>query len=393
MKPKEQESRAQAPPRIVRLHALFVPERSDQADRVKDFAAFIEFHGAAMARVAVAKRKARAGRTADLKKHRALLAKVGPIIREVLTDRVTTAEAARKIKRLGPDVVALRGLFEVWGKAVAAPPEAAAAEREKLAQAAAELARVKPLQQALEAVGKGLLVLAAAVGRGDAEGAKYLAEAAIQAATLLRVAEGQQPTVFREIARQHAHWPVLADAEKGWAERERERVAALDLGADLAPLRARFRQPRGHDGNLPARLWAKAAVRTIEETRLRFLLFRAIVRDFGSEEGVADFCMAAGWKIGEFPAWAKNSGELGQLSQASVPKWKGVIREMIRDQVPDLHLHTDWENQRNTAKAAGRGTPGAIRTRILDDICDALERLAPEFPRLDTGTHRPNSGK
>jgi len=69
--------------------------------------------------------------------------------------------------------------------------------------------------------------------------------------------------------------------------------------------------------------------------------------------------------------------DLPGFSERSLPRWKPVIRAMIREQMPEFHKHSDWGNQRRTAAASGRDTPGEIQNAILDDICSALGRIAP----------------
>ena len=72
------------------------------------------------------------------------------------------------------------------------------------------------------------------------------------------------------------------------------------------------------------------------------------------------------------------------LSWRSLPAWKDVIRSMIREQMPNFHEDPVWANQRNTAKMSGRGSKGVVQSRILEDICDALESLVPKDPVADS---------
>jgi hypothetical protein len=145
----------------------------------------------------------------------------------------------------------------------------------------------------------------------------------------------------------------------------------------MAFFKARFRQPRGAEINLPARTWAKAAVRTIEETRFRFLAFGSLMKGFGSAEALTDYCMETGWDFGQSADWVNDVTKLGIFSVESLPAWKRAIRKIIRQQMPDFHTRSEWATQRASAIARGRDTRGEVQNAILDDICSALERLAP----------------
>jgi hypothetical protein len=175
----------------------------------------------------------------------------------------------------------------------------------------------------------------------------------------------------------------LASDEAGWEKSAQERIAKLELGADLQWFKVRFRKARGTDANLPARLWARAAVRTIEETHFRFQCLRELLRQFGSTTALNDYCFKAGWNPGRDPQWLKDVVRLPPFSDKSLVGWKPLIRKMIREQLPGFHTRPEWVNQRNTAEASGRNTHGEVQNAILDDIMSALQRLAPcsEVPK------------
>jgi hypothetical protein len=175
-------------------------------------------------------------------------------------------------------------------------------------------------------------------------------------------------------------WPVLADDEPGWEETAIKRVAALKLGVGLRVFKVRFRQARGADANLPARLWAKAAVRVAEETRLRLFMIAQLHRDFASSGMLADFCVDYGWELRPKSKWGDTAALLPPLSVAVLPKWKPVVRQMIREEMPNFHESDEWSNQRRTAAENGRDSVGEIRNAVLDDIISALVSLTPETP-------------
>jgi hypothetical protein len=206
---------------------------------------------------------------------------------------------------------------------------------------------------------------------------------AIQAAVLLGITEKRHPNLLKPIAKSQILWPVLATDEPGWEKEAVCRIAELRLGAELGKPKVRFRQARGADANLPARRWAKAAVRTIEETHFRCLAFGPILREFGSTEAMADFCVETHWTYGQNPRWLDDVVRLGKFSTETLPQWKRAVRKMIREQLPEFHAGEEWATQRNSAEARGRNTVGEIQNAILDDITSALERIVParEMPK------------
>jgi hypothetical protein len=78
------------------------------------------------------------------------------------------------------------------------------------------------------------------------------------------------------------------------------------------------------------------------------------------------------------PAWAPKTKELPDFSEETLGHWAPLVREMIRDQIPDFHLRSEWSNQRNSCKARRRDTKGEIQNAILDDIASALKTIAPK---------------
>ncbi len=131
----------------------------------------------------------------------------------------------------------------------------------------------------------------------------------------------------------------MASDKPGWEKDALKHVTDLGLGADMQAYGVWFRQARGTDVNLPAWPGAKAAVRTIEATRLRLLSFGAVLKEFGSPQALADFCMDSGWEIGEQVKWVAEVVKLPAFAEESLPVWRSAIRKMIREQLPDFHTH------------------------------------------------------
>ncbi len=277
-----------------------------------------------------------------------------------------------------PDEVLRRKVFENYAEWLAKTPEEIDRNKEQWEYEHAAIQRDDKLLKAVNRIFAGLLHLHEAAHAGDRESAKYLAEVATCATAFLASAEAAQPELFRDVARGMAHWPVMANYQPGWEKAAILRVSELDLGACMRTIHVRFRSMKGTDANLPARRWAKAAVRAAEETRWRIYMVGQLIRDFGSSGAFADFCIESGWEIGNDPDWVKAVVELKLFSQESLANWKPVVREIIRNQVNDFHTLPEWRTQRNTAAANGKDSKGEIQNAILDDIVSALAKLAPE---------------
>jgi hypothetical protein len=89
------------------------------------------------------------------------------------------------------------------------------------------------------------------------------------------------------------------------------------------------------------------------------------------------------WKRGVEPAWVSKAKDLPDFLQTpNVRKqWADVIREMIRQELPDFHTRPEWENQRRSCKAsnklAGKSpSKGDFQNAIFDDIIPALKTIA-----------------
>jgi len=160
-------------------------------------------------------------------------------------------------------------------------------------------------------------------------------------------------------------WPVIARDEPGWERSAVGEIQQLELGKGLSVFKTRLKQVRGSDVNLPARRWAKSAVRTIDETRWRLPFFMELVKKLGGSDGWAEFAVRRNWDIAKLPGWVGSAMGLEPFSEKTFREWKAVVRQIIRESVPEFHLLPEWSTQRITCEANGRGTPGEIQNAIL----------------------------
>ncbi len=366
-------------PRQLQLHGRFSPGIPD----LKDTALFLEFLAAAQERLSALSSKKLRRKKLEFSKFKKSSDAVRPIFAQTFRDELTPAEAAARIKHLVPDAKLRRKVFDFWSDVSPTTPEQLEKAKQKVAVEVAALANAEKIFKARGAMAEATEQLNELAMTGDAEAAKALIQSVIVAGLALGLLEVAQPEMIGRIARVETTWPLLTDGKSGWERKAAQKIARLDLGADLAHLRTRFRQPRGAEINLPARTWAKAAVRTIEVTRWRFLTFGKLSKEFGSVEALSDFCFETGWEFGQSAGWEGEVMGLGRFSVETLPFWKRAIRKIIRQQMPDFQTRPEWATQRHSAIALGRSTPGEIQTAILDDIASALEGLAPplELPK------------
>jgi hypothetical protein len=169
---------------------------------------------------------------------------------------------------------------------------------------------------------------------GNQSAAKFLVELTTHLSFRICALEKKQPEIMSEIARKINVWPVATNTQPGSNEEMLARLNGLFLGKDIPPqIEPSFRKARGCDENYPARRWAKAAVRCVNTTR--FMQSQLVSRkdsvDKNLEQGT--------WKRGVEPAWVSKAKDLPDFLQTpNVRKqWADVIREMIRQELPDFH--------------------------------------------------------
>jgi hypothetical protein len=262
-------------------------------------------------------------------------------------------------------------------KPEAISPPKAPSRKGEAAKRAVDSERQDRWLTAASRINEGMQPLMAEALKGDSEAIRNRAQQAMAATLVLQLAEFAHPVPIREAARKQVAWPVLARHEKGWEVDAAQRVAGLDVGGGFPMFRVKFRPAQGPDENYPARVWAKAAVRTLEETRFRFAAFGE------SQVGFTALIENQGWDLAPPPEWAELAAILPLFARDTVPKWAEVIRKLIRDLVKDFRLCPEWKTQCNTARQSGRDTVGEIQNAILDDIISAFQRLAPikEMPK------------
>jgi len=390
-------------PRLVSLCGLFCPSDEHRVIGAQDTAIFEEFwldarnhFLRARTKVQRVREKELAQKKAKLEESLKTLRRFDTLIADALAGRASNEEIGRAVHKLVPDQETKKELFEAFKAAINEKPEDAAKKKQEIVRKDEEIRRMEidlacrqKLLKANAAINKGVFVLTEALRAGNADAARYLAEAAIYASSMIHLFEPLKPELFRRVAKWNVLWPVLATGDTGWEKVAVRRIAKLGVGDNLVPYRTRFRTARGYDENLPARRWAKAAVRTIEETRLRFLRYAYLLHDFGSPEAFTDFCLKSGWDLRPAPKWVEKACALDDFTRASERQWAAAIRDMVREQLPDFHSGDEWQNQRNAAKASGRDTKGLVQNRILDDICDALRSIAPNASGESYGNSTP----
>lgn len=304
--------------------------------------------------------------------------KLMPLVKSVLKGEQDVDAIADEVVQVVPDEELRAKTFEWFTDVIKRKPEKRT--QEEIDATNKELA---PRDKAIKCSGSivnALTYLSEATEAGDDAAAEALLEAATAAAGFLTIAAGRNPERFRKLAAMTTMWPVIASDESGWEKSAVEEIKRLGLGERLAFLKTRLRPLRGSDVALPARRWAKAAIQTIDETRWRFPFFVNMAEQLGGSGAWADFAVSHNWDIKKYPDWVKDALALKTFSVATFDDWKAVVRDIIREQVPDFHLLPEWATQRATAEANGRNTPGEIQNAILDDIVSALKRLAPEAP-------------
>jgi hypothetical protein len=373
--PRSRTAHPLIPPRkVVRLQGSFVPDGKSPKDLDPLFNLWIEVqdHLNRESRRELS-RKAKEWRELEKAIH-----KLSPLITSVLNGDQEAANASPDVSELVPDVEMRRKVFDWYSQLINREPEAGeleSSESDDSEEKHAARARVLKWKESIQTSTEGLL---RAIESGDAGAAEALIDAVTNATLSLMLATRMYPEVMKEAAAMKTLWPVIAREEPGWEKTAANQIAGLELGKGMIKFKSPLRKVRGSDVQLPGRRWAKAAVRTIDETRWKVPYFFHMVNKLGGSDEWASWSIRHGWDIEDYPSWVLSATKLEPFSVETYDSWKALVREIIREQVPDFHLLPDWATQRATAEANGRGTPGEIQNAILDDIVSALKRLAPD---------------
>ena len=201
-------------------------------------------------------------------------------------------------------------------------------------------------------LGDLLLCLSQRALDGDAKAVTEIASIAADTALQVQGFEKFLPELVRELARKAVYWPILHDGPEFDEDKLRERLAQLEIGKDLATWRCNFRKMRGKDADYPSRMWAKQAVRNIEETRWRMTVL--------SGKGLfeKDAASRLGYSFPVMPEWLYfRKLPTPPFSSENIASWIPTVRGMIREDMPNFHEHPDWGAQRATIAAEGRRGP------------------------------------
>lgn len=366
---------ATTPPRkTLRLNSIFVAPGDSSSASIR---AYIEFQEIlATARGLNLKRRQRELRERERNSitKAALISKVAKILQRHFADKISGEEAAKKIRTVCHDKQQLRELFDFFAE----PASTSNVTAEQLREAKTDITRKEKKLRAWVQTSRQMAVLGEYAQVGDCDAIETLAKIGTDLVLLLMVVERTHPEAVRKVARSSMLWPFLASAKTGWKSDMVERIEKLELGKHLEVLHTRFQSARGADENYPARQWAKAAVRTIEETRLRHLLLREVRSE------IEEIVFGGTVSFAQSPEWAAQACSLPMLSKAASREWGAIVRTMIREQLPEFHTRPEWKIQRNTGRLSGRNTRGELQNAILDDIVSALRRIAPERCRISS---------
>lgn len=207
---------------------------------------------------------------------------------------------------------------------------------------------------------------------GDIESARAIVELACQASQWVKSLESSNPEMMSALARQRAIWPVIGSYDSSWDKGITKRLLALGLGQGRQDVLPNFREAQGDEEKLPARRWAREAIRCVIITRAMQKKLPQI------KEQEAENIRQGKLLIETAPAWAFRTKQLPDYSARNLPVWRTFIREVIRQQIPDFHLRPEWKACRENCKTANhKPSKSDIQNAILDDVAAALKTITP----------------
>lgn len=360
--------------RLINLHGLFRPHEGSK----KDLQPLMDLCIEAQEHIQRKKRRELARRKKEMRKLQRAVQQITPVLLSVFRGEMETSVATEQVFQLIPDPEMRLKAFERISESIQQEEdESNLPDKESASNDPSQSTSDKILKSS-NAILDAISYLSDAVEANEPGAAEALAEAATNATTILTIAVSSHPERFKEAAAKQNLWPVLAKEEPGWEKFALNLVAKLQLGRDLSIFRSPLNKLRGSDVNLPARRWAKAAVRTIDETRWKSPFVMNLINKLGGNDAWLDFSYERNWDLADSPSWHFATMRLKPFSHETFDEWKTVVRQIIREQVPDFHLLPEWSTQRMTAEASGRNTPGEVQNAILDDIVSALKRFVPK---------------
>jgi hypothetical protein len=203
--------------------------------------------------------------------------------------------------------------------------------------------------------------LAQAAIEGDERAIENLFFVATTATCALNIIKPQQLKAV--VTRRIPIYPVLASLNPNWPTSAKERVKAVEMGADTFGHRI---APKAYCGSV-WRKWAFHAVVNLDVNR-------QLVHLWGHEKEAVPV-----------PSWVSKCGNLEPFSPASAAEWAKLAREMIRQQCAKLECEIDarsLQNIREGLARRGKDTPGHLRGAILDKICGAIRTIAKTNPSI-----------
>lgn len=354
--------------RILSLHGVFAAPSTKQSSEIGSLAEFIELFCEARDLRHKQQKRALRERKDKLSKQALYFPKISKVLRDCFAGKIETDDAGRKIRKICPDRQIAREIFDF----LTSPPRALGSSQQGSTEKEADIEESEAILRSWTLASKHVELLANRAQAGYRDAIKDLVEIGHQAVQSLIVVKLTHPQLVRNVSKSKGLWPLLVSSNSSWQKDAARQLEGLELGKDAEIFHVRFASPRGPDENYPARQWAKAAVRTIEETRWRFATYGQYRDEF------QELAFRGKANLAEIPDWAGDACRLPFLSKETVPVWGNAIRAMIRQQSPGFHLSPEWENQRKTAAYRSRDTAGEIRNAVLDDIVSALKRVAPD---------------
>lgn len=206
--------------------------------------------------------------------------------------------------------------------------------------------------------------------QGNVRAAEALWGSTVRHVAWLQAFATQQPELLRKHACLADSFPVLATLAGGWEEQARDAIGKLDLGSGLA--RSRLKPGVLLDESHVCRRWAARAIRTLDHNRhLKQQL--ECVNDFLKARPDPQLVFAP------TPAWAEAAATLPPLSTKSFQAWKTLTRQMLADQMPNLHARPEFKTitadiRRHLRKKFGpKGdSEGRVLHALLDKIISAM---------------------
>lgn len=303
-----------------------------------------------------------------------LMVDVLAILNELFDDRISMDECVRLIRDTKIDDDTLKSVFKNVEELEKATPEELAARKAALELDGKRIAREEKILKLEEKASEPINGLLNMALQDDTQALKSLLSLANRIVGAIQIASNTKPELMRPMARQALMWPVMANIDPQWKLDATALLRKIELGEDT--IHGRLESTKAYRLEGTTRRYARAIVDTLEFNRkvVPWLCETFLV----AKEKVLS--RPTRYMLFTAPDWAKEAVLLPPFSKSSAKEWLRVGISMLKEQVPDLPHHRDWQSIKMALSRREQATDGRLWNEIKDSLASPINTIARKEP-------------